>query len=169
MVANSFCYRGSIPLLPLLSACLEEHYLDYCPSCGKETELVESSGWCDACTREYSEASGVQLCIDCGVEIPASHQRNLCWDCKEERWLKKYGDIIEYLRLTGMSYNKAREMVADAIRPLCVICQGPIKGGTPGESLFCSATVACRKARNKYRRLVAGGTAPNRALNQVIK
>jgi len=71
--------------------------------------------------------------------------------------------------LSGMSFNKARVMVADAVRPLCVVCGGPIKGGTPGESLFCSITLKCKQARNKYRRLLNGGMAPNRAINQALK
>jgi hypothetical protein len=152
-----------------LSTCLDYNDYEYCPNCGNYSKLVESSGFCHACTKEHSIANGNNLCTDCGTEIPESHQRKLCWDCKEERWLKKYGDVIEYLMITGMSFNKARGMVADAIRPLCVVCAGPIKGGTPGESLFCSATLACKRARNKYRRLVAGGMAPNRAINQAIK
>jgi hypothetical protein len=148
----------------ILSACLD--YTDeeeICPSCGNLTVLVESSGWCADCTKHQG------ICIDCGNEIPPAHQRILCWDCKEERWLKKYGDVIEYLMLTGMSFGKARTMVADAIRPLCVVCGGPIKGGTPGESLFCSSNLRCKTARNKYRRLQNKGVAPNRALNMAIK
>ena len=147
---------------PVLSACLD-YYYDICPNCGQNKQLSPSTGWCLSCTKQAG------LCIDCGTEIPENHQRTLCWDCKEERWLKKYGDIIEYLMLSGMSFNKAREMVADAIRPLCVVCQGPIKGGTPGESLFCSTTLRCKRARNKYRRLLAGGMAPNHAIDKVTR
>jgi len=147
-----------------LSACLDYTLEeDVCPSCGDLSKLVESSGWCVACTKSNG------LCIDCGIEVPPQSQRKLCWSCKEERWLKKYGDVIEFLMLSGMSFNKARVMVADAVRPLCVVCGGPIKGGTPGESLFCSITLKCKQARNKYRRLLNGGMAPNRAINQALK
>jgi hypothetical protein len=146
-----------------LSACLDYQYTDICPNCGQDKELVESSGWCISCTKEQG------LCIDCGAVVPENHQRILCWNCKEERWFTKYGDLIEYLMITGLSLNRARLMVADVVRPLCIVCQGPIKGGTPGESLFCSATLACKRVRNKYRRLIARGMAPNRAIDQAFK
>ena len=146
-----------------MSACLDYQY-DICPSCGKEAELVESSGWCVDCTKEYTSEDGNALCTDCGTEIPPHHQRKLCWNCKEERWLEKYGDPIEFLMLSGLSFNKAREMVADAIRPVCIVCGGPIKGGTPGESLFCSTTLKCKQVKNKYRRLVGNGVESKQAL-----
>jgi hypothetical protein len=148
-----------------LSACLDYSY-DICPNCGSEAELVESSGWCDSCTKEFTTANN--LCIDCGAEVDPNHQRKLCWNCKEERWLKKYGDVIEYLMLGGLSFNKAREMVADAVRPVCVVCGGPIKGGTPGESLFCSTTIRCKQVRNKYRRLINSGVSNDFALEQAM-
>lgn len=137
-----------------MSACLDYEY-EICPNCGDLSTLDETSGWCAACTGEHNSNNG--LCVDCGEPVPENHQRNLCWNCKEERWLKKYGDVVEYLMIRGLSFNKAKEMVAEAVRPVCIVCGGPIKGGTPGESLFCSTNLKCKKVRNKYRRLTSGG------------
>lgn len=141
---------------PRLNACLDYQFEeDYCPNCGALGYLSEVTGWCNDCTKEHNHSNN--LCIECSTPVPFSHGRNLCWDCKQERWLTQYANIIEMVMLTGPSFSAAVVMVKEIVRPICVVCGGPIRGGTPGESMFCSSKPRCVKARQKYRRLLNKG------------
>lgn len=155
---------GFDSLPKLLSACLD-YTQDVCPNCGDYADaLVERTGWCISCTQSLGNC-----CIYCRTEVPENHGRQICWDCKKEQWLARYANLIELVMLTGVKFSKACLMVQDAIRPICVVCGGQIKGGTPGESLFCSNTERCVKVRNKYRRLINNGLAPNLAIIQAVQ
>lgn len=92
----------------------------------------------------------------------------MCKSCREEIWLIKHGDEVEYLMVTkGYTVTQARVAVTEMIRPICQCCGHVIKFGTPGETLFCKSNRTCHSVYNKYKRLVKKGATPGAALAQL--
>lgn len=138
--------------------------LDYCPSCGRWVESVEEeTGWC----RECSPNSDPR-CAVCGEHSPL-YGSTVCLACKNERWLAKHTDDLEFLIVyKGYSFSRARLTVTNMIRPICKICKEPVKGGKPGITLFCRTKPKCKSAQRKYRRLRDAGKKHEDALKEVI-
>jgi hypothetical protein len=140
---------------------LAEEY--HCPSCGgwfSDADFNHDEGWCKVCARPETPK-----CRRCGGSTDG--HRTTCTGCRNEAWLVKYEDEIELLVTTkGYSVSYAKTVIVDMVRPICVSCHRPIKGGTPGESLFCTHD-SCRGLYFKYRRLLKRGYSPELAIREV--
>ena len=92
----------------------------------------------------------------------------MCKACREEAWLTKHADDVEYLVVAkGYTVAHARRTVANMVRPICHSCGKVIKNGN-SKSYFCKQQVECHAAYNKYRRLVRSGLRPDAALAAVV-
>lgn len=137
---------------------------NYCPNCGDwyfDSEFNHDEGWCNSCLN-----SRRQVCTRCSQ--PTDGYRTTCQACRLEMWYEKYADEVELLIVTkGYSVSLARQVVSNMVRPICQCCKKPIKGGTPGESLFCKSNKKCHSMYNRYRRLLRKGKSPIEALREV--
>lgn len=135
----------------------------HCPNCGgwfSEVEFDHNEGWCRGCAH-----SNIPSCRRCG----RNGHYPICKPCRHEIWYERHADEVELLVVTkGYSVSYARKVIVDMVRPICVSCKKPIKGGTPGESLFCSET-KCRGLRFKFRRLLKRGFTPEDAIREVTQ
>lgn len=140
------------------------HQLDddvsFCPSCGEDARLVQSTGWCPTCT--LATEPGTLLCA-CGAFFNKKAHRSKCWDCRREDWLTKHADEIEHYIIRGLSVSAAIKQVQKDIRPACKMCKEPIKGGKEGDR-FCRTNSKCEKASDSYSALRKTGLAPDVAL-----
>ena len=140
--------------------------IDYCPSCGEWDKVIdEYTCWCLDCSPQVRNKIP---CNTCGEYILISNGTTICADCKLEQWLAKYTDDLEFLIVyKGYSFSRARATVARIIRPVCKCCGKSIKGGTPGETLFCKANPRCHKMYRKYKKLMKDGMSAEDALREV--
>lgn len=136
---------------------------EYCPSCGSWVEPSEynsETGFCITC----SPVSLTPECVRCGGAMKDA-SRTTCHTCRQELWLERYSDELEYfIVVKGYSLTMARVTVTKMIRPVCQCCGKQIKGGTPGESLFCKSNRKCHSMYGKYRRLLSKGLTNEEAL-----
>jgi hypothetical protein len=115
---------------------------EVCPSCGAVTKLNDATGFCRDCSRDY--------CDRCGDPSPTT----LCVSCRRIRWLETNAEAIEDQLLDGLTFRRAVLVVANSIRPTCIICEEPINRGTSGRHFICSKHAECRKARRRYKYLI---------------
>jgi hypothetical protein len=96
--------RGTPPSVVAVAP-LEE----YCPSCGGWVSYLHfdhESGWCKQCVGLNDDQA---RCTRCGTVLPANHGRSTCHTCRQERWLERYMDELEYLVVAkGYSVHQAR-------------------------------------------------------------
>jgi hypothetical protein len=137
-----------------------EETVSYCPSCGGDSRLVESTGWCPSCTLATDPL--LRLC-SCGQFFSRKAHRSKCWDCRREEWLTRHADEIEKYMLTGLTASKAVKRVQKDIRPVCHKCGNAIKGGKQGDR-FCRTNDGCEKASDNYSALRKTGLGPDVAL-----
>ena len=142
--------------------------LDICPNCGDFADLDDFTGWCADCSPQVARNS--IPCNTCGEPVPISYGTTICSKCKREQWLGKYTDDIEFLMAyKGYSFSKARTYVAKIVQPICKCCGRPVKGGTPGETLFCKSNPRCHRRYRQYKRLLKSGLSQEEALREVTK
>lgn len=136
---------------------------EFCTSCGdwfSADEFNYETGWCVEC----SPVSVVPTCSRCGTVLK-DLRRTTCHHCRQEHWLEQHADELEFLiTVKGYSLTQARVTIIKLVRPICQCCKKPIKGGTPGESLFCKSNKACHSMYGKYRRLLSKGLTKDEAL-----
>lgn len=137
-----------------------EEEIEFCPSCGENARLVESTGWCPTCT--LATDPNLRLC-SCGQFFSRKAHRSKCWDCRREEWLTRHADAIEVYMLGGLSLSKSIKQVQKDIRPVCQRCKNPIKGGKAGDR-FCRTNEKCEKASDNYSALRKTGLGPDVAL-----
>lgn len=137
-----------------------EDTVSYCPSCGKDAKLVESTGWCPTCT--LATDPNLRLC-SCGQFFSRKAHRSKCWDCRREEWLSRHADEIEKYLIDGLTLTQSIKMVQRDIRPTCHRCNQPIKGGKQGDR-FCRRNDECEKASDNYSALRKSGLGPDVAL-----
>lgn len=134
---------------------------NFCTNCGEwfpDSEYDYEAGWCVRCVSPPSTS----VCSSCGGSIPQEYRRTICNACVQENWLTRHADEIEYMIVVkGYSYSRARLVLAELIRPICVFCANPIRYGTPGESLACSEH---KNHGNRLRRMLNQGVAPSEAI-----
>jgi hypothetical protein len=137
--------------------------IDYCPACGKwDQQINEYTGWCLSCTLGYHPDK--LMCKRCGDLFPRNKNGLYCSPCKDRNWLEQHIDEVEIYMLRGYAFSVAKKIVAASIRPTCVVCSNPIKGGKPN-ALFCRNTEQCRTIGQKYRTLVGKGMPNDIALS----
>ena len=93
----------------------------------------------------------------------------MCHNCRQERWLERYMDELEYLVVAkGYSIHQARMIIVKMVRPICHACNKPIKGGREG-ALFHKSNEhkACHAAYARYMRLRRSGLTQAEALDRV--
>jgi hypothetical protein len=116
-----------------------------CPNCGTWGELNEYTGFCIKCSTGQ--------CNSCGATFQPDRNRYICPYCRREAWYHKYADQIESLLLLGFTLDKARELISRDNAARCTSCGGVIEKGRRSETLFCTKTEKCRKAKRRYRTL----------------
>ena len=142
---------------------------EYCPSCGFWVSYLNfdyDTGWCRPCT---GSTNLQPQCTQCGTVLQEGHGRTTCPSCRQENWLAKHADEIEYLVVVkGYTVSYARQLLIELSRPICQCCGKPIKGaaavGRWGETLFCRKTKACRSAYPRYRKLLSQNLTTEQAL-----
>jgi hypothetical protein len=93
----------------------------------------------------------------------------MCPICRREQWYEQHADELEFLIVAkGYTLNIARTQLTKMLRPICRACGKPIKGGTPGGTLFCKRNNQCHRQYLKYRRLLKQGLTISQALS-IIK
>lgn len=132
-----------------------------CPSCGHLADLNNDTGWCDEC-------SGITRydlsCVRCGEDFKSTKQDFICQSCKTEQWANQ----IEELICKGLSFSKAKSLVAKRNQAVCLCCNGRIPRGTKGRHLFCSKP-KCKSASRRVKHLrLDKGLSPSDALSQVL-
>jgi uncharacterized protein YoaH (UPF0181 family) len=119
---------------------------EFCPSCGEWVETLDQvSGWCSECSF---------------VHHPDTISRQ-----KLEIFLCTHADRIEILMHEGLSLTSAIRVIRNDIRPNCVVCDEPIKGGKQ-YALFCGPHR--RSYYHKLRRLKKKGMSHTEALKKVL-
>lgn len=142
---------------------------EYCPSCGDWVSYLHfnhAEGWCNQCVGSNDDQP---RCSACGGVLPANHGRSMCHNCRRERWLSKHLDEVEYLVVAkGYSVHQAQLIVVRLIRPVCVACNKPIKGGREG-TLFhkSNENKSCHAAYARYVRLRKSGLSELDALDRI--
>lgn len=142
---------------------------EYCPSCGEWVSYLNfdhKSGWCHQCVGLNDDHA---RCTRCGTVLPANHGRSTCHACRQERWLEKYMDELEYLVVAkGYSVHGARMAIIQMVRPICRACNKPIKGGREG-ALFhkSNENKSCHAAYARYVRLRKSGLTEAQALDRI--
>lgn len=132
-----------------------------CPSCGHLADLSNDTGWCDECsgTTRYS-----LVCVRCQNEFQSVKQDFICQSCKTEQWANE----IEELICKGVSYSRAKSLVAQSNRAICLSCNSRIPRGTKGRHLFCSKP-KCKSASRRVKHLrLDKGLTHSEALSQVL-
>lgn len=131
---------------------------EYCPSCGEfVAQLVDETGWCFECSGiEYGfDSLKANDCARCGSELNDHTTGRYCVRCKRIIWLEKNSDAVEIVMIERqLTFFQAKDVVKALNRPICRVCENPIKGGQKGIHFFCTKTPACRRAHNAYRRNV---------------
>ena len=149
-----------VAVLPQSDAFVDDNE-QYCPSCGNwvtSDEFNGETGWCIECSPVSP------LCANCGVVL-RDQTRTMCHACRTELWLERHSDDLELLIVTkSYSVTQARIAVTKMVRPICHCCGKPIKGGTPGESMFCKSNKKCHSMYGRYRRLLKRGLTIEAAL-----
>ncbi len=124
--------------------------VEVCPNCGDLVALLDDeTGWCNSC-------AGVALpisCLTCGASLAVAGK--FCSKCKYVYWLTQNADAIERVMASGaggavINASKAKKLVRDMNRPICLSCDQPIKGGQRDRHFFCTKTPHCIKAHNAY-------------------
>lgn len=142
---------------------------EYCPSCGGWVSYLHfdhESGWCRQCVGSNDDQA---RCTRCGSVLPVNHGRSTCHNCRQERWLERYMDDLEYLVVAkGYSVHQARMAIVKMVRPICHACHRPIKGGREG-ALFhkSNENKSCHAAYARYVRLVKSGLTQAQALDRI--
>ena len=113
---------------------LPEQLEEFCTSCGLWHSYLAfnyDTGWCNECSGTIDTQP---KCIHCGNVLQGSDlHRTTCRTCRQELWLAKHGEDIEFLMIVkGYSFSQARVIVTKLIRPVCVACSKPIKGAQDG-------------------------------------
>ena len=93
----------------------------------------------------------------------------MCHNCRQERWLEKYLDELEYLVVAkGYTVHQARMAIIKMIRPICQACSKPIKGGREG-ALFHKGNEnkSCHAAYARFTRLRRSGLTVEEALARI--
>ena len=117
-----------------------------CPSCGKWALIDEMTGWCFPCN---GKAPPVK-CERCGNALAYGIYK-YCSSCRYMRWLEQNADEIERVIVSvEVSAGRAKQIVRANIRPRCLCCRKPIKGGVKDKNYFCRKTPACRTGHNSY-------------------
>lgn len=138
-------------------------YIDYCPSCGGwDKSIVETTGWCVACSLAHHP--DLLYCRRCGDPYPRNKNGLYCSPCKDRNWLEQHIDEVEIYMVQGYKFSVAKRLVAQNIRPTCVVCKQQIRGG-PRTALFCSRTINCIDGRKKYHILIRKGVPSDIALS----
>ncbi len=126
---------------------------EYCPNCGSWVVYLHfnyTSGWCNDCSPHEPQ------CIHCGGVLQSTH-RTTCSSCRQELWLARHADEIEFLVVCkGYTVAQAKIQIAKMIRPICQACFKPILGGKDG-ALFHKNKPKCHSAYVRYKKLVKQG------------
>lgn len=137
-------------------------YVDYCPACGKwDQELLDHTGWCVSCSMAHQPDT--LFCKRCSNPFPRNKNGLYCSPCKDLNWLEQHIDEVEDLMLQGLSFSAAKKKVAAQVRPICVVCHQPIKGGKRN-ALFCRSSLTCITGHRRYRSLINKGMPSDIAL-----
>jgi hypothetical protein len=140
---------------------------ELCTNCGGWVHYLAYNydvGWCNECAGE----AGQPTCTRCGNTLPHLH-RSTCNACRQELWLLKYADELEFLIVTkGYTVHKAREVITSMVRPICRCCGKPITGAREG-ALFCKQDRTCHRAYNKFKRLQRAGLTIEQALAKIAE
>lgn len=123
---------------------------EFCPRCGEFTDqLDDETGFCISCV----DGEARHNCLACGTRFRADQtHRKLCPSCRDERWLSRHADEIEIYLSYGARIEFAKRQVYLENRPVCIVCNEPIKGAAGGAH-FCTRTMECRRWRRRYRTL----------------
>ncbi len=132
--------------------------MEVCPSCGAFVDALNSSGWCNECN---------PVCARCGGVLTSTHK--LCIACQREAWLIRNADAIERYMREGQTYTQAKQQVSDDNRAVCVMCGQPVIGKNRNQTLFCTRTEECRRARFRYNYRVQRGMRQDEALEQILE
>lgn len=133
---------------------------EFCPSCGEwVNRLVPEFGWCAGCVVRHHP--NIRVC-SCGNTFPSSSNRLVCPTCNDENWLRLHADRIEDYLAVGYSFTTARQQVRRDIRPDCINCNTPIRGGRY-DALFCTTKKECVQAYGRYNRLRQKGMSREEA------
>jgi predicted amidophosphoribosyltransferase len=121
---------------------------ELCPSCGGWVEKLDpGSGWCSECT------------LECHPDHTFSKHR---W----EMFLARHADRLEELMHQGLFLTSAMQVIRNEIRPNCVICGTPLKGGNRGRpARFCGKHEYAWYRLRRYRNQ---GFNQSEALQKVI-
>lgn len=146
---------------------LPQQLEEYCPSCGLWHSYLNfnyDSGWCNECSGSISPQP---RCIHCGdVLLGSDVYRTTCRTCRQELWLAKHAEDIEFLMVAkGYTFGQARMTVTKMVRPICVVCRKPIKGAQDG-ALFHkrNENKSCHSAYIKFKQLQRSGLTVVEAL-----
>lgn len=122
---------------------------ELCPNCGEFVPyLHEETGFCYSC----SGIEPARRCLVCNDILGDNSDSNECSRCKYIGWLERNADTIERVMATNrVKASKAKRLVLQSNRPICLICKNPIKGGQLGKHFFCRTTALCRRGSNVYR------------------
>ena len=140
---------------------------EFCTSCGGWVSYLHfnyETGWCAECSGSIDNRA---KCIHCGGVLQGSDRyRTTCRTCRQELWLARHGDEIEFLMVVkGYSFTQARIIVIKAVRPICQACKKPIKGAQEG-ALFHTRNEnkSCHSVYLKFKQLQKQGLTITEAL-----
>lgn len=136
---------------------------EFCSNCGEWVYYLNfnyESGWCTECTQDSVTHP---TCVRCGCALAHRH-RSTCHTCRQELWLERHADELEFLMIVkGYSLVRAREVIAKMVRPICQCCGKPIVGAREG-ALFCKRNKQCHAMYLKFVRLRKSGLTASVAL-----
>lgn len=118
---------------------------EFCPNCGNfVSALNDETGWCYNCSPDAS--SGII-----------------------SNWLNTNANHVEHYIAQGNSVTVSINIVADNLRPICVVCSEEIPHAKRG-SIFCRRHPQCRRFQRRYVYLYSRrGFTKIEALAQILK
>ena len=141
---------------------------EICTSCGGWVSYLNfnyDTGWCNECSGTIDNR---EKCIHCGNVLQGSDlYRTTCRICRQELWLARHADEIEFLMVVkGYSFTQSRLIVIKISRPICRACKKPIKGAQEG-ALFHKRNQdnsRCHSVYLKFKSLQKTGLTTEEAL-----
>lgn len=109
---------------------------------------MPDTGWCPTCSGIIEGELTNVVCVRCKT-VFQSRGEFICNQCKEDDWANE----IEQLMVLGVSFTRAKLLVAKNNQAVCLCCGETMPRATKGRHLFCTNHKQCKSASRRVKHL----------------